>query len=40
VENGYSEKHLIEHRLKEQATNRLLEQLLNIPEKVNNYFLH
>jgi len=28
VENGYSEKHLTEHRLK-----------LNIQEKVKNYFL-
>jgi len=38
VENGHSENQLIEHRLK--STNRLLQQLLNIPEKVKNYFLY
>jgi len=34
VKNGYSEKHLIEHRLKEQKT--LIIAGLNIPEKVKN----
>jgi len=33
VENGYSET------LRLKITSRLLEQILNIPEKVKNYFL-
>jgi len=33
MENGYSENQL-------KSTNRLLEQLLNIPEKVKIYFLY
>jgi len=38
VENGYSENHVIEHRLKDYKP--LLEQLLNIPERLENSFLY
>jgi len=49
VENGYSENHVIEHQLQtaykpltitnQRSTNRLLEQLLNIPEVKNSSLL-